>query len=216
MLQRHLWVSFLEAAAAPLVSHQLAIRQEIIREHIATHGIVTGALFQHQHTVYGYCESDRAVDMEHVWRPIMGDLLQHIPTANGIRCTMALPDIYHDGAPSTTTPWRQPGYQPTKRVGSLARLQPDKYCSYVYYHYIRQEEQPQGFNKYYIIGAHEHTIFSYQEWPATRDTPAPRGSLRTKLTPNNWQELMHEHFELWADQPPESQEWIRLPCIWQY
>jgi hypothetical protein len=89
------------------------------------------------------------------------------------------------------------------------------YCSYVYYHFLRQEELPHGFNKYYIIGAHEFQIFSYQEWPATVDEPKPKGSFDSQLTPKNWQELMHIHFDLWPNQPKDTQEWIRLSLLWE-
>ena len=216
MTHRSLWVSYVNIEAALLVAQHCAIRQHIIRDHVVAHGVRTAAIFQHQHCLYGYCESDQPLVLDDLWHPVIGDMLLRVPSASGTALCIELPDIYHDGMPDDGQPWRAPDYTPQRRVGSLARLKPEQYCSYVYYHYVRQEEQPHGFNKYYIIGAHEHRLFSYQELPATVDTPRPRGSLRTKLTPNNWQALMHEHFELWADQPPENQEWIRLPCIWQF
>lgn len=214
MIQRYLWTSYVTPMAAISLSQQLSIRHALIRERMQTHGVVTAALFQHQQQLYGYLETTQTIDTHALWLPLIGDLVQQLPTTRGTRITIDLPDIYHDGHPHEGTPWRAPGYTPTKQVGSLARLKPEMYCSYVYYHYLRQEEQPHGFNKYYIIGAHEYTIFSYQEWPATVDDPKPIGSMQSNLTPTNWQELMHEHFELWSDQPVESQEWIRLTKVW--
>ena len=214
MIQRHLWTSYITPMAAISLNQQLSIRHALIRERMQSHAVGTAAIFQHQQQLYGYLESNQPLDTHALWLPLIGDLVQQVPTTQGMRITIDLPDIYHDGQPHEGTPWRAPGYTPTKQIGSLARLKPEMYCSYVYYHYLRQEDQPHGFNKYYIIGAHEYTIFSYQEWPATVDDPKPRGSMQSNLTPTNWQELMHEHFELWPNQPVESQEWIRLTKVW--
>lgn len=213
MMYRSMWVSYIQ----PDIDIAEVCRQSNAHLHLISESltITTMALFQHQHMLYGYAESPHLLDTHALMDAALGDVLVRIPTSRGMRVSIDLPDIYHDGMPGDGPHWRAPDYTPQRRVGSLARLKPDMYCSYVYYHFLRQEEQPHGFNKYYIIGAHENLIFSYQEWPSTVDTPKPQGSMTTNLTPTNWQELMHQHFDLWTDQPADSQEWIRLPLVWE-
>ena len=213
MIYRSMWVSYIQPDIDVAdVCQQCNAHLHLISESL---DITTMALFHHQQMLYGYAESAHLLDTHALMDATIGDALMRIPTSRGMRVSIDLPDIYHDGIPGDGPHWRAPDYTPERRVGSLARLKPELYCSYVYYHFLRQEEQPHGFNKYYIIGAHENLIFSYQEWPATIDTPKPQGSMTTDLTPRNWQELMHQHFELWTDQPADSQEWIRLPLVWE-
>lgn len=213
MIYRSMWVSYLQPSID--IAHICTQRNHRLHDASTQLQISTMALFHHQHVLYGYGESAHPLDTHTLMERTLGDVLQRIPTSRGTCVTVDLPDIYHDGMPGDGPHWRAPGYTPQRRIGSLARLKPEMYCSYVYYHFLRQEEQPHGFNKYYIIGAHEYLIFSYQEWPSTIDTPKPRGSMTTNLTPSNWQELMHQHFDLWVDQPTDSQEWIRLPLVWE-
>jgi hypothetical protein len=215
MMYRQLWVSYIDTAALSIIASTIAYRAADITKSMTSLGCRTGALFRHENLLYGYLESTKPIDLHTAWDNLLGDMLLCVPSVHGPRVAIELPDIYHDGMPGDGPHWRAPGYTPQKRVGSLARIKPDMYCSYVYYHFLRQEELPHGFNKYYIIGAHEFQIFSYQEWPATVDEPKPKGSFDSQLTPKNWQELMHIHFDLWPNQPKETQEWIRLPLLWE-
>ncbi|NBU64854.1 MAG: hypothetical protein EBS29_10190 [Chloroflexia bacterium] len=215
MHHRQLWVSYIAPTALSIISSTIAYRAADFTRIITARGGRTGALFRHENLLYGYLESTQPIDLHMLWDHLLGDMLVSVPSVNESRVAIELPDIYHDGMPGDGPHWRAPGYTPQKRVGSLARIKPDKYCSYVYYHFLRQEELPHGFNKYYIIGAHEFQIFSYQEWPATVDDPKPKGSFDSQLTPKNWQELMHIHFDLWPNQPKDTQEWIRLPLVWE-
>ncbi len=215
MIYRQLWVSYVAPSSQPSVTTTIAQRSNHITRAIQAQGGQTGTLFLHENLLYGYLESTQSIDLNTLWGTLLGDILLNVPTVYGPKVTIALPDIYHDGVPGDGPHWRAPGYVPQKRVGSLARIKPDMYCSYVYYHFLRQEELPHGFNKYFIIGAHEFQIFSYQEQPAAMDDPKPKGSFTTNMTPNHWQELMHIHFDLWPNQPQETQEWIRLPILWE-
>jgi hypothetical protein len=215
MIYRQLWVSYIAPTSQSVVTTTIAHRSTDITTTVQTQSGLTGALFCHENLLYGYLESTRPVDLDALWDQLLGDILLRVPSIHGPRVAIELPDIYHDGMPGDGPHWRAPGFVPQKRVGSLARIKPDMYCSYVYYHFLRQEELPHGFNKYYIIGAHEFQIFSYQEWPATVDEPKPKGSFDSQLTPKNWQELMHIHFDLWPNQPKDTQEWIRLPLLWE-
>lgn len=215
MIYRQLWVSYIAPAAQALIATTIAYRTPDITTAVHVQGALTGALFCHENLLYGYLESSRPIDLQQLWHQLLGDVLVSVPSVHGSCVAIALPDIYHDGMPDDGSHWRAPGYTPQRRVGSLARIKPELYCSYVYYHFLRQAELPHGFNKYYIIAAHEFQIFSYQELPATVDTPKPASLFTSQLTPANWQELMHAHFDLWPNQPQASQEWIRLPLLWE-
>lgn len=106
-----------------------------------------------------------------------------------------LMDVFHDGTPANKAAWR------TERIvesvhASMQELKPEMVSSYIYYHYLKQEEQPESFNKTYIIGAYQNLLFSYYELPALRSEHPPRGTLDTKNTPENWNEVMQPHFKL--------------------
>jgi hypothetical protein len=93
-------------------------------------------------------------------------------------------DIFHYNQPDIAENWRG-DRKVERRLGSLARLKPEMYGSYVFYHYQLQEEKPGSGNKTYIIGSHELYLFSYQELPVSL-AEAPQGLLATHNTPANW------------------------------
>ncbi|PRX61505.1 hypothetical protein B0G52_12524 [Cohnella sp. SGD-V74] len=147
------------------------------------------------------------------WNEEIERLLEPWPGGeSGDRFEVRLNDIFHDDEPSEDVPWRRPGYEPRQRVGSLARLKPEQYASYVFLHYQLQEEKPRGFSKYYIIGSFERFIFSYQELPAQVEPPR-KGLLATANTPQDWHGAMEPHFEPWADTAEEERIWRELEEI---
>jgi len=107
-------------------------------------------------------------------------------------------DIFHDAMPRNGIKWRDSDNIRTS-VGSIIYLRPEKYASYVYYHFQLQEEGLKKFNKYFIIGAHENCLFSYYEIPAVIDPWNEDRLLRSNNSPDNWAELMGEHFQPWAE-----------------
>ena len=46
-------------------------------------------------------------------------------------------DIFHDAIPRVESVWREPG-APITSLGSIVYLRPEKYCSYVFYHFQLQ------------------------------------------------------------------------------
>lgn len=120
--------------------------------------------------------------------------------------------IYHDDEPDSGLQWRESDYRPEHRVGSLARLKPEMYASYVFLHYQLQEETSRKFNQYYFISSFEQYIFSYQEMPERVRTPR-KGKLATHNTPENWGAAMHPHFELWENREKNEQIWHVLEEI---
>ncbi len=177
-------------------------------------GCTTFSLFEFKSLLFCYYETaDDGVEMR--WEEHLKQHLEAWPGEQIPRYSVLLLDIFHDNKPNREFSWRN-NVNPLERIGSISRLKPDMYSSYVYYHYQMQEETPAKFNKYYMIGSHENYIFSYTETPAIID-PAPPGLLQTRNTPGNWPEVMHPHFDLWIDvQDEEPLAWKRMEQIISY
>lgn len=125
------------------------------------------------------------------------------------RLAIPMIDVFHDGMPESAESWR--GSHPVEeRIGSIARLKPEMVSSYIYYHYLKQEETPNSFNQTYLIGLQGRLIFSYHELPA-RVNPAKRqGLLSTQQAPANWHEVMFPHFDLWEEAVEGQQIWRKM------
>lgn len=83
----------------------------------------------------------------------------------------------------------------------ISRMNLDKLQSYIYYHYLMQEEVP-GYNGRYLgIWGSEDWCVLYEE----RDPERPidtdyQGKLTTKECPlEKWQQYMNPHFNTWTD-----------------
>ncbi|PYI55574.1 hypothetical protein [Paenibacillus flagellatus] len=101
-----------------------------------------------------------------------------------------------------------------ERIGSVARLKPEMYASYVFYHYAKQEETPNSFNPTYIIGAHEEVLFSYEEKPApARGMGGTRRTWPAPVVPDDWHGVMRPHFIPWSDGERGPLLWERLNTL---
>ena len=215
MIRRQLWVSRLsETGLAHMDSAGIASLTQFPTSPWATR-ISTVSIFRHEQWLYGYLESPVLDCAEGFASDVLAESCTTVPTSLGQRWALPLPDIFHDGSPDDAAAWRSPGDNPQQRIGSLARLKPETYSRYVFYHYQRQAELPQSFNRRYIIGAHDTTLFSYQELPAVTTAPPPP-TLTTRNTPQNWQEVMEPHFVPWTTLPDDQRSWQVLPCLWSY
>jgi hypothetical protein len=177
--------------------------------------VSTASIFRHDQWLYGYLEAWDSDVAEPFATAFLAEYCTPIATSLGERWAAPLLDVFHDGSPEDSAEWRSAAEIPQKRIGSLARLKPETYSRYVFYHYQRQAELPQSFNRRYIIGAHDRTIFSYQELPAITTAPPPP-TLLTHNTPHDWQAVMEPHFEPWIATPDEQRFWQVLPCVWKY
>jgi hypothetical protein len=174
-------------------------------------GCATFSLFEFGSLLFAYYETIHE-EVELRWEERLKQHLEAWPGEQMPRYSVPLLDIFHDNKPNREFAWRN-HVKPLERNGCIARLKPEMYSSYVFYHYQLQEEKPAGFNKYYMIGSHEKYIFSYEEMPAIID-PAPSGLLQTRNTPDNWTKVMLPHFELWEDvQDGEPLAWKRMEQI---
>jgi len=174
------------------------------------------AVYRWERQLFAYVEADaRALPFRPDVPPALKALLAPWPGEARPRIAAPMNDIFHDGVPVDWASWRK-GRVAERRIGSLARLKPEQYASYVFYHYQLQEEQPEKFNQTYIIGSHERLIFSYQELPASLSGRPRRGTLDTNRTPDGWQDVMDPHFEPWTDVEPAERIWRQLACVFAF
>jgi hypothetical protein len=215
MIRRQLWASRLSVAGlAQIDAAGIASLTQFPDSPWVTR-ISTASMYRHDQWLYGYLEAGDEDIAEAFATAFLADYCTPIATSLGERWAAPLLDVFHDGSPEDSAEWRSGAEIPQKRIGSLARLKPETYSRYVFYHYQRQAELPQSFNRRYIIGAHDRTIFSYQELPAITTAPPPP-TLLTHNTPDDWQTVMEPHFEPWIATPVEQRYWQVLPCLWEY
>jgi hypothetical protein len=215
MIRRQLWASRLSVTGlAQIDGAGIASLTQFPESTWATR-VSTASIFRHDQWLYGYLEAWDSDLAEPFATAFLAEYCTPIATSLGQCWALTLPDIFHDGSPADDAQWRSSADIPQQRIGSLARLKPETYSRYVFYHYQRQAELPQSFNRRYIIGAHDTTIFSYQELPAVTTTP-PLPLLATHNTPRDWQAVMEPHFVPWTTTPGDQQYWQVLPCLWSY
>ncbi|MGO4497857.1 hypothetical protein AB4114_18415 [Paenibacillus sp. 2RAB27] len=164
------------------------------------------SLFSWEHQLFLYTEAS-SEDWEFQWPEAYTAWLETWPDWSGYaraRNLVPLMDVFHDNRPDDTASWRGV-HSPQQRIGKLARLKPEMYSSYVFYHFQKQEEEPGSFNDRYIIGAYENLLFSYHELPAIV-SEAPTGLLQTNNSPEDWHGVMHPHFDPWTDTEEEGEK----------
>lgn len=196
---------FLGAFAAGAAEAERALREA---------GALTYALYRWERELFVYLEAEgeREAAAFPLWPEEAAAFLERWPGEAEPRTETPMLDIFHDGVPVDVRSWRE-GRIVERRVGSLARLKPEQYASYVFYHYQMQEERPESFNQTYMIGSHERYIFSYAELPASKSGRPRRGLLDTDRTPPNWQDVMDPHFEMWTDPEHRGKPWRRMDCV---
>ncbi|MFK7692656.1 hypothetical protein [Paenibacillus sp. HJGM_3] len=179
-------------------------------------GLLTGTLFEREGGLFLYLETADE-DFKWDWPLNCLDFLESWPGENGGR-RLAVPmlDIYHDGEGEALES-RRDGRNVRERIGSLARLKPEMYGSYIFYHYAQQEETPNSFNPTYIIGAHENWIFSYHELPAPQGSrQSTRRTWPAPIAPTNWHEVMQPHFIPWSIGEQGPVLWVRMTALWTF
>lgn len=180
-------------------------------EELRRRGMLGGSLFEKERDLFLYFETS-GEGFEWEWPDACREMLEIWPGESGCRLAVPMLEIYRDG--EAETPEARSGRFVRERVGSLARLKPEMYGSYVFYHYAKQEETPGSFNPTYMIGAHENLIFSYQEQPAPRgERRESRRTWPTPVAPNNWHEMMQPHFIPWSEGEQGPVLWERMNLL---
>lgn len=215
-IERFMWVSAIKPGMEEGFVQQLAAQQELLQSSLGERGAIVCSVFREGSYLFTYLEQAIGESVERIsgiWTELgagtLTSLLQAWPSLDGgaMAYELRMNDIFHDDEPMVDeVPWRRAGYRAEQRVGSLARLKPEKYCSYVFLHYQLQEEQPRLFSKYYTIGSFERYIFSYNELPSIVE-PSRSGQLSTTNTPPDWGVAMEPHFEPWTAKPEAERLW---------
>ncbi|WP_090982671.1 hypothetical protein [Paenibacillus sp. CF384] len=212
-IERIIWISAIKPGMEEAFLTELAGADASLKARLKQCGVETCSVFREGRYLFTYLEQllgSAAIERARLWAADekLLSLLETWPSIDGAKGTyeLRMNDIFHDDLPQSDVPWRHPDYRPTQRVGSLSRLKPNQYASYVFLHYQLQEEKPRLFNKYYIIGSLGEYIFSYQELPAIVEAPR-KGLLSTKETPPDWGVAMEPHFEPWTDKPEAERLW---------
>ena len=201
-MKRRLYLSLVMQDKLDDYHHYMSYYENQFRQSLQEQKVMTCSVFRYNYILFIYVEA--RVDTWFLeWPPAMRNLLEHWPSIHEMETAIELIDVFHDNRPVLGKPWRTT--KPEQRKAAMARLNPEYVASYVYYHYQMQEERPGSFNKTYIIGSYGRYLFSYCELPADKGDTSP-GRLSTSLTPNNWHEIMHPHFEPW-DTSDEGALW---------
>lgn len=192
---------------------------EALSAHLNRQRVPVCSWFALENQLFIYAETIGNEEPSVIPQDLAGQFLQEWPVMTGSRPLAPMMDVFHDGVPVSMDSWR--GNRTVRRnVGSLARLKPEKYSSYIYYHYQMQEGRPSSFNQTYMIGAHENVLFSYYELPASLENPKREGRLKTNHTPGDWHSVMQPHFIPWtqaaAEGETEADLWRELPLIYQH
>ncbi|TLS51277.1 hypothetical protein FE782_16235 [Paenibacillus antri] len=211
-MKRYMYRSTIRRAdSAESFAEAFASSRTELETSLMSAGVRAFSLFRWDRHLFAYLETDGdAFRLE--FPPALQARLEAWPGEEEPRYAVPMVDIFHDGEPIDRIRWRA-GRSVEESVGALARLKPEQYASYVFYHYQMQEEQPETFNQTYLIGSHERLLFSYSERPASLSGRPRTGKLRTKHTPNDWQEVMEPHFEPWTDAGEDERLWRKLERI---
>jgi hypothetical protein len=185
-----------------------------IDKHLAEMKIHFFKAFQFDDLLFIYLESETLLS-KFYFPSSFDEMLIDWPGESGNRKFVSMLDIFHDAIPRAESVWRDSG-SPRESLGSIVYLRPEKYCSYVFYHFQLQEEGIRKFNKHYVIGAHENCLFSYQELPADIDSTNHDRVLDTNVSPENWTELMGEHFRPWPEGLDIEKPWKSMEEIFSY
>lgn len=183
-----------------------------LHQRLASEGVRRCTVFRHDRKlfIYAECASDsRGFE----WGSDFDGLLELWPQDERQADCCPMTDIFHYHDAGTFDKWRG-DYVADRRIGLLARVKPDMVASYVYYHFLRQEEMPGSGNRTYMIGYYGSYLFSYQEHPVVIEKLPPR--MRTKLVPDDWDAAMAPHFNDWSDTGEEQRIWRQLEQVFSF
>jgi L-rhamnose mutarotase len=214
MIYRHQLKARIEKGSDNAFSQMLKEEKDQIEASLSAAGINLFKLFRFDNLLFVYAESADPV-LSLALPAKVTSALMNSPGDFGDQKFVPMLDIFHDAIPRVELTWREPG-APITSVASIVYLRPEKYCSYVFYHFQLQEEGLRKFNKRYIIGALENCLFSYQELPAVIDATNHDRVLHTNVSPENWVELMGEHFQPWPEGLDIEKPWKEMQEIFSY
>jgi hypothetical protein len=204
-----MYYSQLRQGASEAFRAAIRLDQEDLRQRLESERVPTFSVFHCDPFLCVYLESEETYEWD--WPTVYGEWLERWPGQDKPALSVPMLDIYHDGVPTDAASWRD-GRHVERRIGSIARLEPDMAASYIFYHYQLQEEKPESFNKTYIIGAHGPFLFSYHELPATVCESKKQGLLSTNHSPagQDWHVVMRPHFRTWENVSENEVIWKQM------
>lgn len=211
---RHQFKAKIQEGSLEVFAKLLREKNGEIDGHLAGLNFDFFKLFQFDDLLFVYLESQTLLT-NFEFPAIFDEVLVDWPGESGSQKFVSLLDIFHDAIPRPESVWRDSGSS-RESLGSIVYLRPEKYCSYVFYHFQLQEEGMRKFNKHYVIGAHENCLFSYQELPAVIDKTNHDRILSTNVSPENWVELMGEHFRPWPEGLDIEKPWKSMKEIFSH
>jgi hypothetical protein len=213
MTIRHQFRSRLELKSIEGFPYQIKLESENLKNFFAGLDIDFVRIFQFDAEIYLYFESEKNIPTFE-WPSPLRTLFDKWPSEAGLRSSVAMMDIFYDAMPRQSEAWRTVDAK-RESIGSVIYLRPEKYASYVFYHFQLQEEGIKKFNKYFIIGSNENLLFSYHELPAVIDTYSSDKILSTNHSPDAWAELMAEHFSPWSEGLNVDAPWKIMKTIFE-
>ncbi|WP_054023568.1 hypothetical protein [Bacillus sp. FJAT-28004] len=215
-MKRNLFYAQLRKDAIDEFRSAIEREGDSLRIQLESVGVLTFSLFISECRLGVYLES---LDDEYEWDwPAWYRMwLERWPCENEPRYSIPMLDIFHDGMPTDPASWRGNRHV-DKRIGSFARLNPNMAASYVFYHFQKQEEMPESFNKTYIIGAHGPLLFSYYERPSSLSETKKKGILSTNNSPapSDWHTVMQPHFKPWKHGGDQQEYWQQAELIYGF
>ncbi len=117
-----------------------------------------------------------------------------------------LTEIFHYFTPRSDEEWVRK-IQNKEGYMCVNKIVKNKIASYIYYHYVHQENNPINCDKFFSIFIYGDTIFMYGEIPTEEVTWADIEGKPFGYLGKDWGALMNEHFKAWPD---GEKRWIKL------
>lgn len=195
MIHRKMFRCFFNTEKEPFVRKWVASLDESFREHVDKNLLKTISVFIYENSLIIYYEStDLNLRVESIFMDYDQHLLTCVSTQN--KRFVPMMDIFHSNQPQSDIHWQRP--EGNKSRIRINRLKPDKFSSYIYYHFLYQEEMPGDADKYGIIGVTNNFMAYYQEAPFIREKALHKGLLQTNIKETlDWDAIMREHFIPW-------------------
>lgn len=169
-------------------------------EFLKNENIITASCAFHDDMVFLYYESFGEVFPEAV---VMADMKPFPDNKYWVR----MADVFHYTTPENETLWERK-IQNKKTSFELNLLNYDKISSYIYHHYLHQEGNQFGYDRYCAIFLYKNILVMYHETPYELIEEKEIEGKENIPCPENWNQIMKPHFE------GENNKWKVLKCTY--
>lgn len=165
---------------------------------VADGDLRSATIFTFMDQIFVYYESNKPFVLDE-YLPEIGQYVHMWPSQETPRPYFPLIKYYQSLPMEAVKDWDL-GDRAIPRL-MISRMNIEKLQSYIYYHYLMQEEVP-GYNGRYlgIWGSEDWCVLYDEKDPARPIDTDYQGKLTTKECPlETWQKCMNPHFNTWAD-----------------